>query len=153
MLGLLIDHVREVHGEATLGNAHHEAVGEAVDVHPVERRDAVAPFLDSVMPFRPTRFEACSARVVGPDLEARRVDETIQLVLLASDHGALLCHPLDTRALRIDERDVGAIEGLEVLVVEARPLAELAVVGLEGFRGRPVFDDGVLLAPGSAPSS
>ena len=41
--GLGVEEVREVHGEAGLGDAFDEAVREAVDVQAVQRADAVAP--------------------------------------------------------------------------------------------------------------
>ena len=44
-------------------------------------------------------------------------------------------------AVGVDERDVVAVERLEVLVVEARPLAELAIPGLERLGGRHVAHD------------
>jgi hypothetical protein len=90
----------------------------------------------------PDRVVARPARVFGSDLEAGREDQAVQLVLLPGHHDPLLRDPLHARALRIDEPDVGAIEGLQVLVVEAWTLAELAVVGLQRLGGGWILDDG-----------
>ena len=46
-------------------------------------------------------------------------------------------------AVGVDERDVRAVERVEVLVVEARPLAELAVVRLQRLGRVRVVDDRV----------
>ena len=51
------------------------------------------------------------------------------------------------RPSRVDEGDVGSVESLEVLVVEARSLAELPIPGLEAGGGRRVPDDGVHPVP------
>jgi hypothetical protein len=42
---LNIEHIREVHGEAGLGDAEHEAVWKTVDTQAVEGAYAVAPFV------------------------------------------------------------------------------------------------------------
>ena len=84
---------------------------------------------------------AGAARVVGADLEAGGVDQAVELVLDAVDDDAALGDALDAPAVGVDERDVRAVERLQVLVVEAGPLAELAVVGLQRLGGRRVVDD------------
>ena len=86
---------------------------------------------DSFSPSRPVEVEAGAALVLGADLEAGRVDDAVDLVLAAADHDALLGDPLDALAVGVDQVRAGLVEGLQVFVVEAGPLAELAVPGLQ----------------------
>ena len=51
--------------------------------------------------------------------------------------------PLDALAVGVDEVRARLVERLQVLVVEARPLAQLAVPGLQLLRGLGVLDDRV----------
>ena len=64
--------------------------------------------------------------------EAGGHDDAVHLQLLAVDDHTLRCNALDALAAGIHQRDALAVEGVQVVVVEARPLAELLVVGLEG---------------------
>ena len=143
VLALLVQHVRIVHREAGLLRPHDEAVREAAAVHAVQRRDAVRPLLGQAQPVAPVQLVAGAARVVRPDFEAGGVDQAVELVLHAVDDDALRRDPLDAFALRVDQRDVGPVERVEILVVEARALAELPVVGLERLGRLPVADDRV----------
>ena len=61
--------------------------------------------------------------------------------------------PVDAAAVGVDQTHIGPVEGLQVLVVEAGPLAELAVPGLEGLRGLGVARRSRRPGRGSAPSS
>ncbi len=112
-----------------------------MDVDAVERADAVAPLLGERLPAASDEVVARAARVVGADLEARREDQAVDLDLAAADHDTGLGDPLDAAALRVDQRDVRAIEGLEVLVVEARALAELPVPRLQRLRGGRIHNN------------
>ena len=105
-------------------------------MHAVQRRDAVRPLLGQRQAVAAVQLVAGAARVVGADLEAGGVDQAVELVLDAVRDDAVLGDALDALAVRVDERDVRAVEGVEVLVVEAGPLAELAVVGLQRLGGR-----------------
>jgi len=64
--------------------------------------------------------------------EAGGHDDAVHLQLLAVDDHTLRCNALDALAAGIHQRDALAVEGVQVVVVEARPLADLLVVGLEG---------------------
>ena len=110
---------------------------------PCSVRMPSAHFSVRLWPPASVELEAGATRVVGADLEAAGVDQAVQLVLVTVHHDALLRDALHALPLGVDERDVRAVEGLEVLVVEAGTLAELAVVGLEGLRGLGILDDGV----------
>src|ERR1700759_1922244 len=103
---------------------------------------------DSVPPPRPPpaaagHLEAGPPGVRGTDLEAGAVDDAVQLVLPAGRDHAGLGDPLDPLAVRVDQVGVRVVEGLQVLVVEARPLAQLAVPGLELARDGRIPHDGV----------
>src|SRR3546814_3151156 len=125
------------------GEAQEEHVGEAVHVGAVLRAHAVGPVLRQLHAVAPGYVVARSAGVVGADLEPRRVDDAVELVLLAGYHDAPLGDPLHTLAVGVDEVRAGLVERLQVLVVEARSLSEMAVPGLEPLRRGRVLDDGV----------
>ncbi len=107
----------------------------------VEAAEAISPLLRQGESAAANRLVACAPCELGRDLEARRVDETVELVLATVRDDTRLRDALDAAALGVDERDVGPIEGRQILVVEAGALAELAVVGLEGLGGHRVLDD------------
>ena len=140
---LEIDPVWEVRREARLRDAHHEAVREAADVQAVERAHAVGPLLGERLTVAPDDPEAGAMRVVGADLEAGGEDQAVQRELFARGDHALLRHPLDALSARIDQRHVGAIERLEILVVEARALAELPVPRFQRLGRARIRDDRV----------
>src|SRR5262249_23761511 len=140
---LLIEEVREVRREAGLLGPHDEAVREAAAVHAVQGAHAVLPALRELHAVPPDDLVAGAPGVVRPDLEAGGEDQAVDWVLLPRDDEAVRRHALDALPLRVDEGDVRAIEGLEVVVVEAGPLAELPVPGLERIRGGALAHDPV----------
>src|SRR5207244_12825519 len=89
------------------------------------------------------RVEAHAPRVRGPDLEARRVDDAVDLVLDAVRDHTRLGDALDALPVGVDELGRRQVERLEVLVVKAGALTELAIPRLELLRGRRVADDRV----------
>src|SRR6202041_3209223 len=89
------------------------------------------------------QVEAGAAPVLGADLEAGRVDDAVDLVLAAASDHAFLGDPLDALAVGVDQVRAGLVEGLQVFVVEAGALAELAVPGLQPLGGLGVADDGL----------
>ena len=80
-------------------------------------------------------LETRTPDIVRPDLKPRGEDQAIQVVVHAIDLTAGGIDLLDPSTIGVDEMDVRAVERVEVLVVEARTLAQLAVPGLER-RGR-----------------
>ena len=108
---------------------------------------------ESVTPPRPTVVEAGAARVVGADLEARREDQAVELVVHAAGPHAGLVDALDALAVGVDEVRARLVVRLQVLVVEARPLAELAVPGLQRLGGRGIARRSRPRARGSRSSS
>ena len=84
------------------------------------------------MPSRPIGVEARAAGVAGADLEARGEDQAVELVVHARrpTRRSRRCARRPCRRCRRGGT-FGLVVGLQVLVVEARPLAELAVPGLQ----------------------
>ena len=103
-------------------------------IRPVLRQRLSAPADDVV---------AGAAGVGRAHFEASGEDQAVEFVFLAIRHHAVLRQALDALAVGIHQGDVRAIVGGQVFVVEARPLAELPVPGLERRRRDRVFDDGV----------
>ena len=140
---LNIEQVGEVHGETRLGDAQDEAVREAIDGEAVQRANPVAPLLGQRQPVATDDFETGTPRVFRADLESGREDQAVDAVFGAVHHDAVGSDPLDALALGVDEGDVVAVERLEILVVEARSLAEVAVPRLERLGGGGVGHDRV----------
>ena len=109
---------------------------------------------DSVTPSRPIVSKPCDASYGGADLEAGGEDEAVELVLDArrptTPVSSIRSTPLPSVSTRCTS---GLLYAWQVLVVEARPLAQLAVPGLERLGGGRVLDDLVDAARGSPPSS
>ena len=147
MLGLLVQHVREVHREARLHDADQEQVREAAHVEPLERRRPVGPLLRHRLPAAAVHLVAGTAGVLRADLEAGGVDQAIEVEVLAVGPHASLVDALHAPALGVHQRHVGPVERGQVVVVEARPLAELAVPRLQRLGHHRVLHD--LLHPGA----
>ena len=75
---------------------------------PCSARIPSAQCSESVSPSRPIGLEAERRVVVGADLEARREDQAVELVVLAADPHAGLVDPLDALAVGVDEVHVRA---------------------------------------------
>ncbi len=118
-----------------------EEVREAVHEHAVLRAHAFDPIVGESQAVAADRVEPHAPRVIRPDLEARRVDDAVDLVLDAGDDDALFGDAIHALAVGVEELRAGLVECLQVLVVEARPLAELAVPGLEALGGGGVSHD------------
>ena len=83
----------------------------------------------------PDRVEAGPPGVLRADLEARCVDQAVEFVVLAVGPHAGLVDALHPLAIGVDQVGARLVVGVEVLVVEAGPLAQLAVPGLERLGG------------------
>ena len=92
-------------------------------------------------------LEAGALRVTGADLEAGGENQTVQRVFDAVDDHAVHGDLLDSPAVGVDEGDVGTVERLQVLVVEAGPLAEVAVPRLERLGGGRIGHDRIDARP------
>src|SRR5439155_15189952 len=86
------------------------------------------------------QIEARSPAIFGADLESGSIDDAVELILPARDDNAVFGDPLDPLAVGIDQMRPGPVEGLQIFVVETRPLAELAVPGFQP-RGRLAIPD------------
>ena len=143
VLALLVDHVWEVDREARLSVAEDEAVRETAAVHAVQRGGAVGPLLGERDAVAANEFVARAPHIVGAYLEAGGVHDAIEFVLNAIDHNAALSDALNALSVGIDQRDIAAVEGWQVVVVKTGALAELAVIRLERFGGCGIVHDGV----------
>src|SRR6185437_7150550 len=128
MLALFVEHMREVGGEARLRIADDEAVRKSARMEAVEGRYAFLPLLGQRNPAASIQFIAGTPRVAGPDFKTRGIDQAIDFIFLAVGDDAAFGDPFHAFARRIHQRDVRAVEGLQIFVVEARPLAELVVI-------------------------
>ena len=125
----------------SLGGAHLEEVREAVDVHAVQRAHGGVPVLGQRDAVPADGVEPGPAGERRTDLEAGGVDDAVEFVVDAADPDARLVDALDTLAVGVDERDVRVVERLQVLVVEARPLAQLSEPRLERIGCAAVADE------------
>ena len=109
----------------------------------MQRLQPVGPVVEQRQAVASVDLDAQPATEVSGDLEARGVDDAVDLVLVAVGHHASSGDPLDPPGLAdVDERDVVPVEAGEVLVVERRALAHLPVVRLQRL-GRVGIGDGV----------
>ena len=92
-------------------------------------------------------FKAGAAGVACADLEAGGEDDAVDQILDAFEHQPGLGDALDAAAERIDQGDVRAVEGRQIVVVEGRTLAELPVPRLERLGRLGVVDR--LIDPGA----
>ena len=131
MLGGLRQHVLEVRAIAALRRLDQQHIGKAARKNAVQRLGAAFEFLRQRNSVTARDLHADAPRIIGADLEARRIDQAIELVFLARDDDSVLGDALDALAGRVDQMNVRPVEGLQILIVEARPLAELVVPGLQ----------------------
>ena len=144
---LHVEEIREVHGEPGLRDGQDEAVRETVDGEAVKSPHTVSPLVGERHRVSPDDLEAGSPRVLGADLETGCEDQTVDAVLDAVDDHTVAGDPPDALALRVDEGDVVAVERLQILVVEARSLTEVAVPGFERFGSGGIGDNRIDAGP------
>ena len=98
-VALLVEHVGEVRREAALGEAHEEAVREAVALEAVERLQFVGPLLRKRDPVATDDLVAGRGACSRANFEAGGEDEAIDLVLGVVDDDRVLGDTLDAAAL------------------------------------------------------
>src|SRR5580704_11437108 len=98
---------------------------------------------------RAVDFEGARSRWRDAKFEAGSINDQIDWILRAAEYDPVAADPVDAPALGVDQRDVRTVESRQVVVAEARPLAETAVVGLERSGGLRVAD--LLVDPGPNP--
>ena len=141
VLGAFVEAIGIVGGERGLAIAADEAVGKAAAVDAEQGHHAILPLLFEALAVHPDQVVAGAAGVVGTDLETGGEDQAVDLVFHAVHHDAVRGDAIDAHAPGIDQLDVGAIEGGQVAIVQAGPLAHEGVPGLEGLGGLLVLDD------------
>ena len=107
---------------------------------PCSVRAPVGPVLGKRDAVSPDRLVSGAPRVGRADFEPRCEQNAVEFVFLAVRDDALLGETIDAAAVGIDEGHVRAIEGRQVIVMKARSLAELSIVGLERFRDHWIAD-------------
>ena len=110
---------------------------------PCRLRMPSAQCSESVTPSRPIVSKPERRAYSVPTSKPEAKIEAVELVVHAADPDAGLVDALDALAVGVDQVGAGLVVGLEVLVVEARALAQLAVPGLERLGRLRVGDDGV----------
>src|SRR5581483_1873334 len=138
MVALRLEHVGQIELEGGLVAAHDEQVGVAGGMDAEEGADAV---LVLVVEVAASLADDLVVDAGFLDLESGRVDQEIEFELPALEDGAFFIDFGDALAAGIDEVDVGAVEGGQVVIVEARPLAHQHVPWLERLGGGLVLDD------------
>ena len=138
---LHVEQIGEVHRQPGLGDAFDEAVRETVGAQTLKRAHAVVPPLGERHAVAADQLESGAAAVVGAHLETRCEDQAVELVGHPVDHHTGFGDALHPEAPGVDQGHVVAVERLQVLVVEAGPLAEVAVPGFERLCGGAVGDD------------
>src|ERR1700733_9653452 len=120
MIALRLQHVSQVKLERRLVAAHDEEIRIALRVDSQKRANALLILivqLQSVLAFDLVVYAGLL------HLEAGRIDKHVELVLFALEHWALLRNLRDALALGVDQVNVVPVEGRQIVVVEAWPLA------------------------------
>src|SRR3546814_14139098 len=63
-------------------------------------------------------FHRGAARIAGAGFEAGREDDAVDGIFDAVENDAGLGNPVEPPSLGVDERPIGLVEGLEIIVVE-----------------------------------
>ena len=129
LAGLLVEHVCRVGCDASLGETQNEAIGEIVSGEAVVSAQSIGPLFAQAGAVFANQIIAGLAGVAGADLEAGGEDQAIHLVFHPLDYDAFFGDFVDALTLGIDQRYAGPIVGLQVFIVEAGALAELAIIG------------------------
>ena len=82
-------------------------------------------------------------RTRGLGVESGREDQAVERMLDTVDHDAAFGDAVHAEAVGVDQSHVGAVERCQVVVVEARPLAEVAVPRFERLGGVRIGHDRV----------
>src|SRR5260370_701178 len=101
----------------------------------------MAPLIGRPKAVPPNDVEADETRIGDPRLEPGREYDAVGPVFPFSDRNAMLRQALYAAPLCVDQPDVGPIEGLQIVVMEARTFAEPAIPGLQRFRRRRILYD------------
>ena len=146
MACLDVEQVWEVHRKPGLGDAFDEAVREPVGAQALERAHTVTPPVGQRHAAAADQVEPGTPAVVRAHLETRCEDQAVEFVRHSVDDHAGLGDALHSATAGVDQCDVVAVERLQILVVKARTLAEIAIPGFERLGGGAIGDD--LIDPG-----
>ena len=133
---------REVVLPRGLARCRQHEVGEAVHVLAVQGGGPLLPLLGQRLTVAAGHRDR-RAFLVRRQLEPGGEDQQVELELLAVGDDDVPADAVDASALGVDQGDVVLVERVEVLVVEARALAEPVVPRLERLGGLRVADHGL----------
>src|ERR1700720_2854947 len=119
--------MRKVGSQGILRDSHVEAVRKPDAAEAMQCFQAIRPILAERLAAAPINLEARATRVSRANFESGGEDDAVHLVLDSVEHQALLRDAIDTAAHGVHESDVGTVERGQILVVEGRAFAELAV--------------------------
>ena len=97
----------------------------------VQGAGTVSPCVGEAHTIAAVHLVSRTSGVLSPDFEPGRIDQAVDLVLDVAHHDRILGDPVDTLAFGVDQGDVRTVEGLQILVVETRTLAELPIPRLQ----------------------
>ena len=109
-------------------------------MHAMKRGDAVCPFLRDGLPTDTVNLIARAPRIIGAHLKAGRKNNAVNLVKFAVQHNAFGVYFIDAAPARIDKRNIGAVEGLQIFIVKTGAFTELAIIGFERFCRVAILD-------------
>ena len=93
----------------------------------------IRPFFTQCKAICTSNIITGAAHIRGSDLEACREYDAVHRIFLPVGDNAVFGNPFHTVSIGVDQLNAGAVERLQVAVMETGTLTELTVVGLEGF--------------------
>ena len=138
-LGQVVRHIRDQIG--ALCGLHEKRVRKTVHMDAVLAAHALRPVVRQLAPGTTHQIKPRPARQRRAHLKARGIDDAVDRILGAAHHDAGLGDPLDALAVGVHQMDGGGVEGLQIGVMKAGPLAQLPVPGLQMIGGRRVGHD------------
>ena len=105
----------------------------------MEGLDTFGPLAGECEIVRSGGFVTRTTRVISSHFKTSCIYKAIKFVFNTVSHNALRCDSLNAKTTSINQRHVWSVEGWQVVVMEARTLAELAIPRLQRFRCCRIF--------------
>ena len=139
-LDVLLDAARHVAERRAVVRPHQgEQVRKAGDLQAQIGARAVGPFVLERLPAHPADVDPVEG--AGDRVEARRVDQDVELVLGSAGPDALGRNAFERRLVEIDQQDVGPVVGFIIAALQRHALgAERVVLGHQLFGDRGVVN-------------
>src|SRR5438132_10919006 len=94
MVTLLVEHVREIRGQAGLRQPHMKAVRKTMTQKAVESPHSIRPVIGKRKTVAAVHREFGTPRICGPDFESGREDQAVHLIFHPVYHHPALSYPL-----------------------------------------------------------